>query len=69
MTASVGMAQAAAGALAFVITDAAMPQWEWRGVDISATLLNISGVCVLLSSFSRLRLLRAAASFAPKRRA
>ncbi len=49
MTASVGMAQAAAGALAFVITDAAMPQWEWSGVDLSATLLNISGVCDPLS--------------------
>lgn len=41
--ASIGMSQAAAGALAFLLTDALMPQWEYKGVDISATFLNISG--------------------------
>lgn len=41
--ASIGLAQAAAGALAFLLTDSLMPQWEYKGVDLSATLLNISG--------------------------
>eukprot|EP00903_Cladosiphon_okamuranus_P009108 g8703.t1 len=41
--ASIGMSQAAAGALAFLLTDALMPIWEYKGVDLSATFLNISG--------------------------
>lgn len=41
--ASIRMSQAAAGALAFLLTDALTPQWEYKGVDLSATFLNISG--------------------------
>ncbi|CAM9170363.1 unnamed protein product [Pylaiella littoralis] len=39
----IGVSQAAAGVLAFILTDALLPQWEWRGLDVSATFLNISG--------------------------
>ncbi|CAM9641621.1 unnamed protein product [Ectocarpus sp. 13 AM-2016] len=41
--ATIGMSQAAASATAFLLTDALVPVWEWNGVDVSATLLNISG--------------------------
>lgn len=41
--ATIGMSQAAAAATAFLLTDALVPVWEWNGVDVSATLLNISG--------------------------
>lgn len=56
--ASIGMSQAAAGALAFILTDAFVPQWEYKGVDLSATLLNISGELggILVGSLSQFTL-------------
>ena len=43
MVVSIWMCQVAAGATAFVLTDAFLPVWEWRGIDLAATFLNISG--------------------------
>lgn len=41
--------KAAAGSTAFILTDAFLPAWEWRGIDLAATFLNISGyACRLL---------------------
>ncbi|CAM9267873.1 unnamed protein product [Scytosiphon promiscuus] len=40
---TLGMSQAAAAAAAFILTDALLPTWEWKGVDVPGTLLNISG--------------------------
>ncbi|CAM9671799.1 unnamed protein product [Ascophyllum nodosum] len=41
--ASLWLCEAAAGATAFVITDALLPVWQWRGIDVAATMLNITG--------------------------
>ena len=43
MMASIWVCQAAAGATAFILTDAFLPVWNWRGIDLAATFLNMSG--------------------------